>query len=143
LDLPDLERRRSRQRQERPLQRRRPGQERLLAGRRQGHHRSQRALRRHHSVQDRRHPADERVARRARARTDADRARQQRRHGTVANEPLSKEHDMLWTLALILLILWGLGLVTSYTLGGFIHILLVVALVVVVVRLAQGRRALD
>jgi Family of unknown function (DUF5670) len=50
---------------------------------------------------------------------------------------------MLWTLALIFLILWGLGLVTSYTLGGFIHILLVVALVVVVVRVIQGRRALD
>ena len=47
---------------------------------------------------------------------------------------------MLWTLALILLILWGLGLVTSYTAGGLIHILLVVALVVVVVRLVQGRR---
>jgi len=48
---------------------------------------------------------------------------------------------MLWTLALILLILWGLGLITSYTAGGLIHILLVVALVVVVVRLVQGRRA--
>jgi hypothetical protein len=50
---------------------------------------------------------------------------------------------MLFTLAVILLILWGLGLVTSYTLGGFIHIFLVVALVVVVLRLVQGRRALD
>ena len=50
---------------------------------------------------------------------------------------------MLWTLALILLILWGLGLVTSYTAGGLIHILLVVALVVVVLRLVQGRRVLD
>jgi uncharacterized protein DUF5670 len=50
---------------------------------------------------------------------------------------------MLWTLALILLILWGLGLVTSYTAGGLIHILLVVALVVVVLRLVQGRRAID
>ena len=47
---------------------------------------------------------------------------------------------MLWTLAILLLVLWGLGLVTSYTLGGFIHILLVVAVVVVVVRLIQGRR---
>jgi len=47
---------------------------------------------------------------------------------------------MLWTLALILLVLWLLGLITSYTLGGFIHILLVVALVVVLVRLIQGRR---
>ena len=50
---------------------------------------------------------------------------------------------MLWTLALILLVLWGLGLVTSYTLGGFIHILLAVALVVVVVRLVQGRRSTE
>lgn len=50
---------------------------------------------------------------------------------------------MLWTLALILLILWGLGLITSYTAGGFIHILLAVALVVVVLRLVQGRRVLD
>ena len=48
--------------------------------------------------------------------------------------------DLLWTLAVILLVLWLLGLVTSYTLGGFIHILLVVALVVVVIRVIQGRR---
>lgn len=47
---------------------------------------------------------------------------------------------MLWTLALILLVLWALGLLTSYTLGGLIHLLLVVALVVVVVRLIQGHR---
>lgn len=49
---------------------------------------------------------------------------------------------MLWTLAVILLVLWGLGLVTSYTMGGFIHLLLVVAVVVVLVRLIQGRRVL-
>ena len=48
--------------------------------------------------------------------------------------------DLLWTLAVILLILWLLGLVTSYTLGGFIHILLVVAIVVVLIRVIQGRR---
>ena len=47
---------------------------------------------------------------------------------------------MLETLALVLVILWLLGLVTSYTLGGFIHLLLVVALVVVLVRVIQGRR---
>jgi hypothetical protein len=46
---------------------------------------------------------------------------------------------MLWTIAVLLLVLWGLGLVTSYTMGGFVHILLVVAVVVVVVRLIQGR----
>jgi len=47
---------------------------------------------------------------------------------------------MLYTIALILIILWLLGLVSSYTMGGFVHILLVVAVVVVLVRLIQGRR---
>ena len=47
---------------------------------------------------------------------------------------------MLWTVAMILLVLWALGLVTSYTMGGFVHILLVVAVVVVLVRVIQGRR---
>jgi len=47
---------------------------------------------------------------------------------------------MLWTIFVILLILWLLGLVTSYTMGGFIHILLVIALVVIVIQLLQGRR---
>jgi hypothetical protein len=47
---------------------------------------------------------------------------------------------MLWTIFVILLILWALGLVTSYTMGGFIHVLLVVALVVVVLQLFSGRR---
>lgn len=50
---------------------------------------------------------------------------------------------MLFTLAIVMLLLWGLGMVSSYTLGGFIHILLVVALVVVVVRVIQGRRVLE
>ena len=49
---------------------------------------------------------------------------------------------MLWTLVVILLVLWLLGLVTSYTLGGVIHVLLVVAVVVIVVNLIQGRRTL-
>lgn len=47
---------------------------------------------------------------------------------------------MLYTLALILLVAWLLGLVSSYTMGGFIHVLLVVALVVVLVRVIQGKR---
>jgi hypothetical protein len=47
---------------------------------------------------------------------------------------------MLWTLAVVLLILWLLGLLSSYTMGGFIHVLLVVAIVMVLVRLIQGRR---
>jgi Family of unknown function (DUF5670) len=46
---------------------------------------------------------------------------------------------MLWTIFVVLLVLWLLGLVTSYTMGGFIHLLLVVALVVMVIRLIQGR----
>jgi hypothetical protein len=48
---------------------------------------------------------------------------------------------MLWTIAVILIILWLLGLVSSYTMGGFIHILLVVAIVIILVRLIQGRSA--
>ena len=47
---------------------------------------------------------------------------------------------MLWTIAVILLVLWVLGLITSYTMGGFIHILLVIAIVVVLLRVIQGRR---
>ncbi|MCD6026397.1 MAG: hypothetical protein K0R08_916 [Solimicrobium sp.] len=47
---------------------------------------------------------------------------------------------MLETIAIILLVLWAVGLVSSYTMGGFIHILLVVAVVVVLVRLIKGRR---
>jgi Family of unknown function (DUF5670) len=49
---------------------------------------------------------------------------------------------MLWTIFVILLVLWLLGLVTSYTLGGFIHILLVIAIAVVLIRIIQGRRPL-
>jgi len=48
--------------------------------------------------------------------------------------------SMLWTIAVILLVLWALGLVTSTTMGGFIHLLLVCAVVVVLVRVIQGRR---
>jgi Family of unknown function (DUF5670) len=47
---------------------------------------------------------------------------------------------MLWTIFVILLVLWLLGLVTSYTVGGFIHILLLLAIIVFVIRLVQGRR---
>jgi Family of unknown function (DUF5670) len=48
---------------------------------------------------------------------------------------------MLWTLIVVLLVLWAVGLATSYTLGGLLHLLLVVALVVFIVQLVQGRRA--
>jgi hypothetical protein len=47
---------------------------------------------------------------------------------------------MLWTIFVILLVLWALGLVSSYTLGGYIHILLVIAIVIVLIRIIQGRR---
>ena len=47
---------------------------------------------------------------------------------------------MLWTIFVILLVLWAVGLVSSYTLGGFIHILLVIAIAVVLIRIIQGRR---
>jgi uncharacterized membrane protein YtjA (UPF0391 family) len=49
---------------------------------------------------------------------------------------------MLWTIAVILAVLWLVGLVSSYTLGGFIHILLVIAVVIIIVNLVQGRRRL-
>ena len=47
---------------------------------------------------------------------------------------------MLWTIAVILIVLWALGLVSSYTMGGFIHLLLVLAVIVILIRLIQGRR---
>jgi hypothetical protein len=52
---------------------------------------------------------------------------------------LRPEDPMLWTITVILLVLWLLGLVSSYTLGGWIHILLVIAIVVVLLRLISGR----
>jgi low affinity Fe/Cu permease len=59
---------------------------------------------------------------------------------THACQPDAKERQMLSTIALILIVLWLLGMVSSYTMGGFIHILLVVAVVVFLVRVIQGRR---
>ena len=47
---------------------------------------------------------------------------------------------MLWTIAVVLIILWLLGLVSSYTMGGFIHILIVIAIVVVLIRIIQGKK---
>jgi len=57
-------------------------------------------------------------------------------------EQRRKQATMLWTIAVILLVLWGLGLVTSYTMGGFIHVLLVLAVISVAIRLIRGRRVL-
>jgi hypothetical protein len=57
----------------------------------------------------------------------------------LTSDLLQKEKKMLETIAIILVVLWLLGFVTSYTMGGFIHILLVVAVVVVLIRIIQGR----
>lgn len=50
---------------------------------------------------------------------------------------------MLWTIAVVLLVLWALGLVSSYTMGGFIHLLLIAAIVIVLIRVISGRRVID
>jgi len=60
----------------------------------------------------------------------------------AARRPLNKENEMLEAIAVILLVLWLLGLVSSYTLGGFIHLLLVLAIIVILLRVIQGRRAI-
>jgi Family of unknown function (DUF5670) len=52
-----------------------------------------------------------------------------------------KGNTMLWTIFVILLVLWALGMITSYSMGGLIHILLVVAVVILLINLIQGRRA--
>jgi hypothetical protein len=56
-----------------------------------------------------------------------------------SRQPTNEDFIMLYTIAIILLILWVLGLVTSYTVGGFIHILLVVAVIMILVKLITGR----
>lgn len=59
---------------------------------------------------------------------------------SLRNLPTTKARPMLYTIAVVLLILWALGLVSSFTMGGFIHVLLVVALVVVLVNFITGRK---
>jgi hypothetical protein len=59
-----------------------------------------------------------------------------------ATGEVERRSEMLWTIAVILAVLWLLGLVSSYTMGGFIHILLVLAIVIVLINVIQGRRAL-
>jgi predicted ferric reductase len=59
----------------------------------------------------------------------------------IRNSKFQEVRKMLWTIFVVLLVLWLLGLVSSYTMGGFIHILLVLALVVLVIQLITGRRA--
>jgi hypothetical protein len=57
-------------------------------------------------------------------------------------KPLSKGKSMLWIIAVVLIVLWAVGMVSSYTLGGFIHLLLVLAVIMVLIRIIQGRRIL-
>jgi len=59
----------------------------------------------------------------------------------VENKPNGKGNHMLYTIAVVMIALWLLGLVTSYTMGGLIHVLLVIAIIMVLVNLIQGRRA--
>jgi len=59
----------------------------------------------------------------------------------VGGDSIGKENRMLWTLALILLVLWALGLMTGFTMSGFIHVLIVIAVAAVLIRIITGRRA--
>jgi hypothetical protein len=72
-----------------------------------------------------------------------------RRDGTVGRRGMIRDEiprggtgKMLWTIVALLIVLWALGLVTSYTMGGLIHVLLVIAIVVVLINVIQGRKAL-
>jgi hypothetical protein len=67
---------------------------------------------------------------------------QRKKAGSLCPISANKEKPMLWTIFVILLILWLLGMVSSYTIGGFIHILLIVALVILVLNLIGGRRTI-
>jgi hypothetical protein len=57
-------------------------------------------------------------------------------------EITNKEANMLWTIFVVLLVLWALGFVSGYAIGGFIHLLLVIAVVVLLIQLIQGRRSI-
>jgi len=75
-------------------------------------------------------------------RTCAQRDRRRARPSSIIVE-IGKEIIVLGTLIIVLVVLWLLGLVTSYTLGGFIHILLVVAIIIILLRIIQGRNPLQ
>jgi hypothetical protein len=62
-------------------------------------------------------------------------------NGTIRTD-ITGDNNMLWTIAVIFIILWLLGLISGYTLGNFIHILLIIAIIVVLVRIIQGRKIL-
>ena len=61
---------------------------------------------------------------------------------TLLTIVVTREKVMLWTICVVLIVLWLLGMVTSYTMGGLIHILLVLAIISVLVRIIQGRRVI-
>jgi hypothetical protein len=69
-----------------------------------------------------------------------DRSADGSRIGDLPTE-VRRRNKMLWTIALVLIVLWVLGLVSSYTMGGFIHALLVIAVIVIVIQIIQGRRS--
>src|SRR5205085_2708347 len=94
-----------------------------------------------------RRSSSRRVGASSRIRRDAFRirarpARAEDRAMSTRQEDLERERHMLMTIAIILVILWVLGLVSSYTLGGFIHALLVIAIIVLLVNFISGRKAL-
>jgi hypothetical protein len=62
--------------------------------------------------------------------------------GDDATEATTKEAIMLWTIFVVLLVLWALGFVSGYAIGGFIHLLLVIAVVVLLIQLIQGRSSI-
>jgi fatty acid desaturase len=62
--------------------------------------------------------------------------------GDDATEATTKEAIMLWTIFIVLLVLWALGFVSGYAIGGFIHLLLVIAVVVLLIQLIQGRSSI-
>jgi Family of unknown function (DUF5670) len=71
------------------------------------------------------------------------RAGHRRGSGDPASRVRAERPSMLYTIAVVMILLWLLGLVSSYTMGGFIHILLVIAIIMLLVRLIGGRRAID
>jgi Flp pilus assembly protein TadB len=63
-----------------------------------------------------------------------------KRRGFIVRNGVGKEFAMLWTLFVILLVLWAVGLLTGYTMGGILHALLVIAIIVILVQVLQGRK---
>jgi len=64
------------------------------------------------------------------------------RSGARTSRVIAKERIMLWTIAVVLIVLWAVGLVSAYTMGGFIHVLLVLAVIALILQIIQGRRSI-